>query len=446
MIDLDELRKLANAATPGPWQANSDDIWGDRDSDGWTVVAMCPCPKSPHGSARRLDWGRDASFISAANPSTILALLDEIDRCHARLEIDHVWHSTSGGVIPVRVPYSDRAGMPDGVECRDETIKIQDESISKLESRIVADLASYEAAMILSADLQEKAVAAARDAALEEAAKLAARDADWTLFGKRDFEHEQWDGGRDAVRDYRVGIQTGQTIAAAIRAIKGGHGMTDRERAVELADMIETGFEHMATVTLGFSAGADVVRILRAFAAPPCATDDVIADIEMMILYASGVEHKPAWVGDLAREIIGRYRHFPAIPIGTKIEKVGGSYGGPGIVRGYAEAEIGSPRYLVGHQIEGGYGEFLHVYPIDMIRVKDGTASTCPSAVTDEMVDRALAAACLAARREASRLIGVLSGPLDAAFVEISGAAEELTSIAIRAALEAALSVEEDRE
>lgn len=179
MIDLDELRKLANAATPGPWQANSDDIWGDRDSDGWTVVAMCPCPKSPHGSARRLDWGRDASFIAAANPSTILALLDEIDRCHARLEIDHVWHATSGGDIPVRVPYSDRAGMPDGIECRDETIKIQDESISTLRraNGLLSDLVKvneeYKKLYIGVVDETiNRNVASARSMALEEAAKI----------------------------------------------------------------------------------------------------------------------------------------------------------------------------------------------------------------------------------------------------------------------------------
>lgn len=55
------------------------------------------------------------------------------------------------------------------------------------------------------------------------------------------------------------------------------------------------------------------------------------------------------------------------IPIDTPVEKIGGSYGGPGIVRGHAVTEKGETRYLVGHRIEGGYGEFLHVYPRDLL-------------------------------------------------------------------------------
>jgi endonuclease YncB( thermonuclease family) len=35
-------------------------------------------------------------------------------------------------------------------------------------------------------------------------------------------------------------------------------------------------------------------------------------------------------------------------PIGTPVEKVGGSYGGPGVVRGHAVSETGEARYLVG--------------------------------------------------------------------------------------------------
>lgn len=120
MIDLDELRRLSNAATPGPWSVDGPPdnqiVWSSP-NDRVAFLA--------HSNGR--DPARDTAtgeFIATANPSTILALLDEIDRCHARLEIDHVWHATSGGDIPVRVTYSDRVGMPDGIECRDETIKI----------------------------------------------------------------------------------------------------------------------------------------------------------------------------------------------------------------------------------------------------------------------------------------------------------------------------------
>lgn len=82
------------------------------------------------------------------------------------------------------------------------------------------------------------------------------------------------------------------------------------------------------------------------------------------------------------------------IPIDTPVEKVGGSYGGPGIVRGRAATEVGAPRYLVGHRIEGGYGEFLHVYPRDMLRTRDpkdddpGAAMLALPAVRDVLAER----------------------------------------------------------
>jgi hypothetical protein len=63
-------------------------------------------------------------------------------------------------------------------------------------------------------------LANARNAALEEAAKVAERDVDWAGFGKRDIE--QWDGGPDAVRDYRLGIVAARSVAASIRALKAG--------------------------------------------------------------------------------------------------------------------------------------------------------------------------------------------------------------------------------
>lgn len=58
---------------------------------------------------------------------------------------------------------------------------------------------------------------------VERCAETAALDVDWTSFGKR--EIEQWDGGPDAVRDYRLGIAAGRSISTAIRALipaKGG--------------------------------------------------------------------------------------------------------------------------------------------------------------------------------------------------------------------------------
>lgn len=54
-------------------------------------------------------------FDSAANPTTILALLDEIDGLRSRLEIDE------------RTPHN-------GIACRDETIKVLDEKCDRLKA------------------------------------------------------------------------------------------------------------------------------------------------------------------------------------------------------------------------------------------------------------------------------------------------------------------------
>ncbi len=48
--------------------------------------------------------------------------------------------------------------------------------------------------------------------------------------------------------------------------------------------------------------------------------------------------------------------------IGDKVYKHTGDYRGPGVVRGVTTLPNHKPRYLVGHKIEGGDGEFLHVY------------------------------------------------------------------------------------
>jgi hypothetical protein len=61
----------------------------------------------------------------------------EIERCHRRLEIDHVYANRKGGK-PERqeVPYDERSRQYDGIECRDQTIKIQDENLETLRTKV----------------------------------------------------------------------------------------------------------------------------------------------------------------------------------------------------------------------------------------------------------------------------------------------------------------------
>ncbi|HBO6210613.1 TPA: ead/Ea22-like family protein [Pseudomonas aeruginosa] len=81
MTDHAELRRVAEAATPGPWSCNRH----------WAIVGG-PILEFTNGAAQQQiamacgqSWMRDdelrnnAEFIAANNPKTVLALLDEID-------------------------------------------------------------------------------------------------------------------------------------------------------------------------------------------------------------------------------------------------------------------------------------------------------------------------------------------------------------------------------
>lgn len=103
MSDHTELRQLAEVATPGPWDAECNDGEGEVQVNagtartewhegGWGTPA-----RSWRTTDRILDrddlWddefeqvANDAEFIAAANPATILALLDEVESLRARAE------------------------------------------------------------------------------------------------------------------------------------------------------------------------------------------------------------------------------------------------------------------------------------------------------------------------------------------------------------------------
>lgn len=73
--------------------------------------------------------------------------------------------------------------------------------------------------------------------------------------------------------------------------------------------------------------------------------------------------------------------HQPKFEIGQLVYKWTGNYGGPGRVRGIANDEGQPLRYLVGHRIEGGFGEFYHVYAEGNLRESgDNNDSELPSA------------------------------------------------------------------
>ena len=89
MSDYKELRKLAQAATPGPWYHGAKNgahkycvydkiCWLDVDGSRWGDTPNIVISVSPDDGEYKT-----AAYISAANPATVLALLDELEAAHA---------------------------------------------------------------------------------------------------------------------------------------------------------------------------------------------------------------------------------------------------------------------------------------------------------------------------------------------------------------------------
>jgi len=93
-IDTTKLRELAQNATPGPWEwchwdnDSFEIVSGGFDSDGRvigsTVVQPDASDEEGYGGVKRRE---DADYISAANPATVLALLDELTRTQGSVAI-----------------------------------------------------------------------------------------------------------------------------------------------------------------------------------------------------------------------------------------------------------------------------------------------------------------------------------------------------------------------
>ncbi|MGB3833744.1 MAG: hypothetical protein WA975_17985 [Mesorhizobium sp.] len=60
-----------------------------------------------------------------------------------------------------------------------------------------------------------------------------------------------------------------------------------------------------------------------------------------------------------------------AFAVGDRVEKIGGRYGGPGRIVGVTTELDGDGYrlYNVAMKVEGGYGEFVHVFPASVLRL-----------------------------------------------------------------------------
>lgn len=107
MIDTAKLRALAEAATPGGWFAQEHRHWADPKrpqlrvmytaTDAHNLGAKFSLANIElYGTGRGSDE-TNAAFIAAANPQTVIALLDDLDACMASraklLEYETLYHS-----------------------------------------------------------------------------------------------------------------------------------------------------------------------------------------------------------------------------------------------------------------------------------------------------------------------------------------------------------------
>jgi len=77
----DALRKLCKSATPGPWRSLDDIQWNE------CVAEIGDLHVVPNENTELSDGKNDAAYIAAANPATVLALLDELDRTKGTVAI-----------------------------------------------------------------------------------------------------------------------------------------------------------------------------------------------------------------------------------------------------------------------------------------------------------------------------------------------------------------------
>lgn len=85
---LDELARLAGEATPGPWTARTDlDSSGEFDIElsrhGGTIFGLRGWRRDIDAAVQLIG---DATYIAAANPATVAALVAEVQRWRPLIE------------------------------------------------------------------------------------------------------------------------------------------------------------------------------------------------------------------------------------------------------------------------------------------------------------------------------------------------------------------------
>lgn len=83
MTDREKLRKLAEAATPGPW-VSGDPSFGNGNAQMIVSISDRAMGRDIQGPNLRPALF-DVEFIAAANPTAVLDLIDQLDAAESKL-------------------------------------------------------------------------------------------------------------------------------------------------------------------------------------------------------------------------------------------------------------------------------------------------------------------------------------------------------------------------
>ena len=91
-VDLEELKRLAKAATPGPWQVSLN----GSGEDGWVEDSNSQYLTTGYEGEMA---AKDVRFIAAANPAAVLALIERVEEAERHAAFLTDWSQATTEVV-----------------------------------------------------------------------------------------------------------------------------------------------------------------------------------------------------------------------------------------------------------------------------------------------------------------------------------------------------------
>ncbi|BDS20727.1 hypothetical protein KAM546c_19880 [Enterobacter roggenkampii] len=126
-IDKRALREAAEKATKGQWAVEFDDEIYSTDGVNNEQIAMVFSENE----------ARDAAFIAAANPATVLALLDELEKMQAQ---SSKWCEAFHKAVSVGARYEERIAELEALEVKLPELKMLSDYLEEVTMREHEDI------------------------------------------------------------------------------------------------------------------------------------------------------------------------------------------------------------------------------------------------------------------------------------------------------------------